>query len=390
MNILKEYYTIPQPLNGITLIDYQLSMVKFLNDLKKNLLILLGKGVGKKYISIGYVADKCPVLIITNTPNAWQKIINITNIKATTCFLENIPNYNYIIIDKPKNYIFIKDKKNLVLSNDQVKMRLIYNNKSSEVLFSYNVFSNISIYQSKKNIKCCKISMLDCLIINIKYEELEETTEKIWKEMYGEFCDYIEDKLFIEPRKREKPEKEVDHLFLDLGEICLLNIAKYSKLENNFNIKINTPTNLSAKERLEAQYLEFRKMQSSLYESCVVCYDYIENPIITKCCKKQICVSCFIKVYNCPYCRSFDITYSTLYISKKYEDYVDLINFAKNAVNDIEILEYFKNTLTDYLIITKDTEISSYNIQIINLIFYKCENLYMLSHFNKIEHLWII
>ena len=116
MNILKEYYIIPQPLNGITLYDYQLSMVKFLNDLNKDLLILLGKGIGKKYISIGYIADKCPVLIITNITyyDAWEKIINITKIDATIHVSEYVPDlskYNYIIIDKPENIFPLKIKK---------------------------------------------------------------------------------------------------------------------------------------------------------------------------------------------------------------------------------------------------------------------------------------
>ena len=223
-------------------------------------------------------------------------------------------------------------------------MRIMYNDKSNEVLFSYNIFSNKSILQTKNDIKCCKISTKKCLIMNIKYEEefKEETIEKIWREMYGEFYDYVENKLFIKPRKKEKTEKQRDYLLLDFEKVYLMNILKYSQLEDiDFNVSL---INLSAKERLETQYLEFRKMQNSFYEPCVVCYDSLENPIILVCCRKQICIDCYSKVKSCPHCRSEKMT-NRLYINKKYEDYVDLINFAFDTISNENILMYLKNKL---------------------------------------------
>jgi hypothetical protein len=84
------------------------------------------------------------------------------------------------------------------------------------------------------------------------------------------------------------------------------NIIPSNAVEHNEKIK-NIQTSI---DKLIIKINDLTERIKTFKESsCPICYDNIENPIITYCCNNSFCIICLTKCKQCPFCRT-DIKYN--------------------------------------------------------------------------------
>lgn len=135
----------------------------------------------------------------------------------------------------------------------------------------------------------------------------------------------------------EKIQNDIDEIKMKLKNYK--NITDKKSLELT-NLKKNIETLETKKEKLNEKMKEYRTVNE-----CILCLEFMEQPILVYCCQNIICWKCiekWIKVNNCcPYCRA--ILHNDDIISLKYpiqqtnSEKKDCTTETKNKINFVKL-----------------------------------------------------